>query len=106
MIRTVSLPSLLAAALVAAASLAAVPSAEAGSGVRLNFGGPLGTFVARPTPGHGGSGYGGGSAYSGHKKPAAKAPHHARRVPAEKPARAVISICAARITPSSSKPTS
>lgn len=32
--------------------------AQAADGVRLNFGGPLGTFIATPTPGYGGaSGY-------------------------------------------------
>lgn len=42
----------LASALVATAALAS--AAEAGGGVRLGFGGPLGTFVA--TPSHGGGG--------------------------------------------------
>ena len=44
----------LAAAALVASSLSFAPAAEAG-GVRLNFGGPLGSFVARPTPGYGGS---------------------------------------------------
>lgn len=44
----------LAAALTLAVAVA--PAAEAGGGgVRLNFGGPLPSFVATPTPGYGGS---------------------------------------------------
>lgn len=43
----------LASALVATAALAS--AAEAGGGVRLGFGGPLGTFTA--TPAHGGGSY-------------------------------------------------
>lgn len=42
--------------LVAAVALSAHPAA-AGNGVRLNFGGPLGSFVATPTPGYGSSAY-------------------------------------------------
>jgi hypothetical protein len=51
--------------------------AAAGGGVRLNFGGPLGTFVATPTPG-----YGGGPAHMAPRK-AKPHDHHAR--PAPKP---------------------
>ncbi|MEQ1711011.1 MAG: hypothetical protein ABL908_06370 [Hyphomicrobium sp.] len=40
-----------AAALVAGVTLL-TPTAEAGGGIRLGFGGPLGSFVARPTQGY------------------------------------------------------
>ncbi|WP_439543023.1 hypothetical protein [Hyphomicrobium sp.] len=75
------------AAILAAASLASAAEAG-GGGVRLGFGGPLGTFVA--TPAHGG---GGGGGY--HNKPTKRPPVvqaarkqelHAARKP-EKPAR-------------------
>ncbi len=57
----------LAAALVAA-SISFAPAAQA-NGMRLNFGGPIGSFVARPTPGYGGS-----SSYGSKAKCAKKAP--------------------------------
>lgn len=41
----------------------AQPVFAGGNGVRLSFGGPIGTFVATPTPGYGGSGY-----TNGHRK--------------------------------------
>jgi hypothetical protein len=47
---------LLALAAALAASIAVTSAAEAGGGVRLGFGGPLGTFVATPATG-GGGGY-------------------------------------------------
>jgi hypothetical protein len=50
--------TVLTALALASAVLALGQPAQAGGGVRLNFGGPLGTFVATPTPG-----YGGGSGY-------------------------------------------
>jgi hypothetical protein len=69
-----------ASAILATASLAS--AAEAGGGVRLPFGGPLGTFVA--TPSHGG---GGGGGY--HNKPSKRPPVlQAARKP-DKPARIV-----------------
>lgn len=46
-------PALLAIAALLTAAVALGTPAEAGDGVRLNFGGPLGTFVATPTPGYG-----------------------------------------------------
>lgn len=50
--------TILTALALASAVLALGQPAQAGGGVRLNFGGPLGTFVATPTPGYGGaSGY-------------------------------------------------
>ncbi len=57
----------LAAALVAA-SISFAPAAQA-NGMRLNFGGPIGSFVAHPTPGYGGS-----SSYGSKAKCAKKAP--------------------------------
>lgn len=48
---------LLCLAALASATLAFGEPAAAGGGVRLSFGGPLGTFVATPTPGYGTSGY-------------------------------------------------
>lgn len=36
------------------------PALAGGNGVRLSFGGPLGTFVATPTPGYGGGSYANG----------------------------------------------
>jgi hypothetical protein len=57
----------------AAAALAIGTPAEAGGGVRLNFGGPLPSFVATPTPG-----YGGGSSYTAPRKAAPKV-HVAKR---------------------------
>jgi hypothetical protein len=47
-------PALFAIYTVLTAVFALGTPAEAGGGVRLNFGGPLGTFVATPTPGYGG----------------------------------------------------
>lgn len=48
----------LAALALATAAFTVGQPAQAGGGVRLSFGGPLGTFVATPTPGYeGGSGY-------------------------------------------------
>jgi hypothetical protein len=64
----------LASALTASMALASV--AEAGGGIRLGFGGPLGTFVATPT--HGG---GGGEGYQ--NKATAK-----KRIPVQQAARA------------------
>ncbi|WP_295556626.1 hypothetical protein [uncultured Hyphomicrobium sp.] len=58
----------LASALVATTALAS--AAEAGGGVRLGFGGPLGTFVATPSHGGGGAYHGPGSRK---KAPAAQA---------------------------------
>jgi hypothetical protein len=73
----------------ATAVLALGPPAQAGGGVRLNFGGPLGTFVATPTPG-----YGGGSGYATAKPKAYDAKHAPvaaeRRRP--KPARPVVQV--------------
>lgn len=40
------------AAILAAGITLVTPAAEAGGGVRLGFGGPLGSFVARPTQGY------------------------------------------------------
>jgi hypothetical protein len=48
---------ILCLAALASATLAFSEPAAAGGGVRLSFGGPLGTFVATPTPGYGSSGY-------------------------------------------------
>jgi hypothetical protein len=57
---------LLSIAVLASATLSlGQPAFAGGNGVRLSFGGPLGTFVASPTPGSGGSGY----AASPHKYP-------------------------------------
>lgn len=81
-------PILGLAAAVAIASLTFLASApaEAGSGgVRLNFGGPLGTFVARPTPG-----YGGGSSTATHRKAKPKAHHQAKQKAVPKPKGPVI----------------
>lgn len=47
-------PTLIAGAALAAMALIPVAPAAAGGGVRLNFGGPLGAFTARP---HGGGGH-------------------------------------------------
>jgi hypothetical protein len=55
----------------AAAALVLGSPAEAGGGIRLNFGGPLPSFVATPTPGYGGG-------YSAPRKAAPKA-HAAKR---------------------------
>lgn len=68
-----------AAFVLAAGSLALGAPAEAGGGVRLNFGGPLGTFVATPTPGYGGS-----SGYSAPRKSAPKVHTAKRKQPAAK----------------------
>ncbi len=59
---------ILCLAALASATLAFVEPAAAGGGVRLSFGGPLGTFVATPTPGYG------NSAYAAPRKRAHKAP--------------------------------
>ncbi len=66
----------IAALALAAATLALAAPAHAGGGVRLNFGGPLPSFVATPTPGYG------GSRASCARKSAPKI-HTARRAPAE-----------------------
>ena len=59
----------------AAATLSlATPAAAGGGGVRLNFGGPLGTFVATPTPGYG------GASHAAPRKSAPK-PQLAKRTP-------------------------
>lgn len=81
MTRTSILP--FAAALIAATSLSGI--AQAGAGVRLGFGGPLGTFVA--TPAHGANchenSYGGSSmASKSYAKPSSKV---ARSAPREEP---------------------
>lgn len=60
----------LASAVVTAIAFA--PVAEAGGGVRLGFGGPLGTFTAKPS--HGGASK---AAYGSRKAHAAR--HHAKR---------------------------
>jgi hypothetical protein len=49
-------PAVLTILALTTATLALGQPAEAGNGVRLGFGGPLGTFVATPTPGYGGGG--------------------------------------------------
>lgn len=82
MIRRTSLLGLVALAAAAAASGAA----EAGSGVRLNFGGPLPSFVATPTPGYGSPRSGGYVTHPAHcARKSAKGPavHHAARRPAD-----------------------
>jgi len=86
----------IASALAATAALAS--AAEAGGGVRLGFGGPLGTFVA--TPAHGPS-YGGGAHRKAMKrkapvvhaarKPEKIAPRVAKTDPAPAPAKAAAS---------------
>lgn len=63
----------LAALVLAATAFTIASPAHAGGGVRMNFGGPLGTFVATPTPG-----YGGGGGYSAPRKAAPKT-HTAKR---------------------------
>jgi hypothetical protein len=82
-------PVLTALAL-ASAAIALGQPAQAGGGVRLSFGGPLGTFVATPTPG-----YGGGSGYATAKPKT----YAAKRAPVEtaerrrsKPARQVVQV--------------
>ena len=81
--------TVLTALALASAVLALGQPAQAGGGVRLNFGGPLGTFVATPTPG-----YGGGSGYATAKPKAYDAKRAA--VAAErrksKPARPVVQV--------------
>jgi hypothetical protein len=67
----------IASAILATASLAS--TAEAGGGVRLPFGGPLGTFVATPAHGGGGGGY--------HHTPSKRPPVLQAARKAEKPAR-------------------
>ncbi len=66
--------AVLTALALASTAFALGQPAQAGSGVRLNFGGPLGTFVATPTPGYGGS--------SGYATASPKA-HAAKRAPIE-----------------------
>jgi hypothetical protein len=71
----------LASALVATAALAS--AATAGDGVRLNFGGPLGTFTATPSRGGGGGGGNAGAyskppAYQAARKPDKPAPRVAK----------------------------
>lgn len=58
------------AAAILAAGLTQIAPAQAGGGVKLEFGGPLGTFTARPSPGGGDSG---GSGYGQHKPSKPKA---------------------------------
>lgn len=68
-----TLLALAAAAL--SATTAFTSAAEAGNGVRLGFGFPLGSFVAKPTPGYGGSSH----AYAEKKnckKPVARVARH------------------------------
>ena len=76
-----SKPLILLAAALTAGVVSYSPAAEAGGGVRLSFGGPLGSFVARPTQGYAPS-YGNpgcnkpsyASARTHYSKPAAKKP--------------------------------
>ncbi len=74
----------LAAIAMLLASLPLAPRADAGGGVQLQFGGPLGTFTARENPnstGGGSSGYGKhkpSKPKSHYKKPAQPAPTAAR----------------------------
>jgi hypothetical protein len=81
--------TVLAALTLATAAFSLGQPAAAGGGVRLNFGGPLGTFVATPTPG-----YGGGSGYANAKPKA-----YAKRAPVDsvqrkktKPPRQVVQV--------------
>ncbi len=84
--RPISFLSLTATLALATASLLSAQPAEAGSGgVRLNFGGPLGTFIARPTPG-----YGGGSGSISHHKSKPKAIYKAKQRSAPKQQRPVV----------------
>lgn len=81
--------TVLTALALASAILALGQPVHAGGGVRLNFGGPLGTFVATPTPG-----YGGGSGYATAKPKiydAKRAPVAAERR-RSKPARQVVQV--------------
>jgi hypothetical protein len=81
--------TVLTALALATAVLAPGQPVQAGGGVRLNFGGPLGTFVATPTPG-----YGGGSGYATAKpkmNDAKRAPVAAERR-RSKPARQVVQV--------------
>ncbi len=89
----------------AAVALALGTPAQAGGGIRLNFGGPLPSFVATPTPG-----YGGGSGYSAPRKSAPKVHTAKRKHPAPKVVaarhtpKATRQIVAVRHTPSSNSP--
>lgn len=93
MTRHTAFRSLAAAATLAASALLAGAPAEAGGGTRLNFGGPLGTFVATPTPG-----YGSGSASRVPRKSAPKVQHakHPPANPAERPRATVARVKPAR----------
>lgn len=81
--------TVLTALALASAVLSLGQPVQAGGGVRLNFGGPLGTFVATPTPG-----YGGGSGYATAKPKV----YAAKRAPLaverrrSKPARQVVQV--------------
>jgi hypothetical protein len=82
--------AVLATLALASAAVALGQPAQAGGGVRLNFGGPLGTFVATPTPG-----YGGGSGYATAKPKtyaAKRAPVEAADRRRSKPARPVVQV--------------
>jgi len=93
MTRHTAFRSVAAAATLAASTLLAGAPAEAGGGTRLNFGGPLGTFVATPTPG-----YGGGSGYAAPRKSPPKTQHAKRPAadPADRPRATVARVKPAR----------
>ena len=97
--------TLLSTLAIAAAALTCGSPAEAGSGVRLTFGGPLPSFVATPTPG-----YGGGSGYSASRKAAPKVHTAKRKQPGPKIAvdrhkpKAARHIVPVRHTPASGAP--
>jgi hypothetical protein len=85
----ISRHTVLSALALASAVLALSQPAQAGGGVRLNFGGPLGTFVAKPTPGYsGGSGYN----YAKPKTYAKRTPMEAGERGRPKPAHPVIQV--------------
>jgi hypothetical protein len=63
--------------LAAIATVVLAGPAAAGGGVRLTFGGPLGTFVATPTPGYGGA--------PAHVAPRKAKAHHHHDKPAPRP---------------------
>ncbi len=81
----------IAATLLAATTFSGL--AEAGNGVRLSFGGPLGSFVAHPVGG--GSAYGTGASY-GAKKHCAQKVQTARQVSEPRPKRQVASASSQR----------
>lgn len=71
--------TLLAVAAALTASMAVTSVAEAGGGVRLGFGGPLGTFVATPA-------LGGGGGYRKHAAPKKRLPAVREAKGTDKPA--------------------